>query len=880
MTGNHEGQSDKPETVLAAPPVPPTPSKFDWPHALSPGNEFGPALRCSYKKGSTRTLDRVEIDRTAAARQVLSQPAAKVSGIIRRTFFVLALVIFLTGGGMAQACDPASSICTLFQNGQTFITWPDMAIGVAGNNWRYSVYRSTSPITADNYNSATLIASYDLNNSGQLFGGDPTNATTATVGAFTQSYRQDNTRPMVKLTDLGTPLRYGTGLQVYTALASETAYYAVVANPQTGGSNTYIGASGPTMESVGTPQPIKYAASGGRGQIYGNITNPTNNIPVVFTAHASNASSGCGAQKCQYGDYWEWFLTTAGGWQDGRQTTLDVLQDHKQNYPGQANTLIVSNRDTVWNPLGTAGLETFHQGLGMTPNPLVGPANRLYLSTANGIAQMLNWTLDHYDADPNQLHWAGISMGAWAGANTGMRMVSPKFSAVWLSHPVWRMDHLGPGYWPGSSWSSAMPFKATIGAAPWTLGTVAANVRLPDGTRWAGDGGYSDTPAFIASKPGNDLPVAIWGISKNDGYAIWADEIAAKNAFESARRGFAFVWYMGAHNTTYTGLGAIDCDWSGHDDSVCYHKSDFKLDAPYIAFSNSSIDDNIGTGAKLSNGLFDGDYTGCINCGFKWTVSTDTSNDFDFTVDNTWMDRPSTVFPSTTITGSMQSCGGGTVTVASTAGFRPPNGLGNQYILIGSEVILATSVTGNSITYSGRAQLGTTCQVHNPGEKVTQLVSQPTGPNGGPYSTMTVDVTPRRVQNFRPLSGATVICTITPFGENPTTEDFSVADGIWTLTSVKINASGATSIACDSEAVLLSIPFDYQNPPGITELDPNGNIVLGSNMYPEPGTSQFSYVPASGTTANSVPEPSSMIILVTGMLGISLMGRRVRLWNA
>src|SRR5689334_22991737 len=71
------------------------------------------------------------------------------------------------GSGSAQACDDGSSVCAQFENGQAFITWDDLATGSTGNNYRYKVYRSTSPITSGNYGSTTLVASDVLNNSGQ-----------------------------------------------------------------------------------------------------------------------------------------------------------------------------------------------------------------------------------------------------------------------------------------------------------------------------------------------------------------------------------------------------------------------------------------------------------------------------------------------------------------------------------------------------------------------------------------------------------------------------------------------------------------------------------------------------------------------------------------
>ena len=105
----------------------------------------------------------------------------------------------------------------------------------------------------------------------------------------------------------------------------------------------------------------------------------------------------------------------------------------------------------------------------------------------------------------------------------------------------------------------------------------------------------------------------------------------------------------------------------------------------------------------------------------------------------------------------------------------------NPYFLIGgTEVVVGTGVSGNTLTYTMRGLLGTTATTHNSGETIQQYVGQATGANGGPYSSMTTDITMRRVQNFRPANGATVTCTITPFGGSPTMQTPTVANGLWT----------------------------------------------------------------------------------------------------
>ena len=273
--------------------------------------------------------------------------------------------------------------------------------GPSGAAFRYRLYRSTSPIDFGNYTGATLIANYILNNSGQLIGGNPDAGT-----SYTQANRQNAAGAMVKLTDLGTPLAAYTGLQVYTALATAAAYYAVVSTNTSDASPAYIGSVGPIAESVATPQPIKDADSLSRTDTYGKILTPAGK-PIVFTAHGSGNTGGP-ATYSLWGDYWEWFLTAAQeGYQDGRPATMVVLQDNGGHLPSLSNAIEVTDRDTRWKSDGAdGGMEMYHIGEGLTPNPLVGPANRYYLTGCRQIARFLNWVPGHYGADANAIYLA------------------------------------------------------------------------------------------------------------------------------------------------------------------------------------------------------------------------------------------------------------------------------------------------------------------------------------------------------------------------------------------------------------------------------------------------------------------------------------------
>src|SRR5437763_14296600 len=81
------------------------------------------------------------------------------------------------------------------RHGQTFVTWKDAAAGEAGAKYRYSLYRSDRPITADNLKQAELCARGILNNSARLFG-----------TAFNVKDRLDAAKPYCVLEEGGKPL--------------------------------------------------------------------------------------------------------------------------------------------------------------------------------------------------------------------------------------------------------------------------------------------------------------------------------------------------------------------------------------------------------------------------------------------------------------------------------------------------------------------------------------------------------------------------------------------------------------------------------------------------------------------------------------------------
>ena len=145
------------------------------------------------------------------------------------------------------------------RHGQTFVTWSDAAAGEGGAKYRYSLYRSDRPITAQNLKQAELCYHGILNNSARLFG-----------TAFNMKDRLDPKKPYCIIEEGGKPLPPWSGLAVHTVRKDGKAYYAVLAtdekhsplSPIVPGKSATIE---PLEEKIALIQPIKLYDSKARG---------------------------------------------------------------------------------------------------------------------------------------------------------------------------------------------------------------------------------------------------------------------------------------------------------------------------------------------------------------------------------------------------------------------------------------------------------------------------------------------------------------------------------------------------------------------------------------------------------------------------------------
>src|SRR3954451_25139899 len=109
---------------------------------------------------------------------------------------VLILAMVLPGSGRPADADVAvTDVRVAYRQGQTFITWKDAAEGEAGAKYRYSLYRSDQPITAQNLAKAELCYCGVLNNSAKLYG-----------TAFNMKDRIDPEKPYCVIEEGGKPV--------------------------------------------------------------------------------------------------------------------------------------------------------------------------------------------------------------------------------------------------------------------------------------------------------------------------------------------------------------------------------------------------------------------------------------------------------------------------------------------------------------------------------------------------------------------------------------------------------------------------------------------------------------------------------------------------
>lgn len=505
---------------------------------------------------------------------------------------ILLGLLLATAASATRADEPrVTGIQAIHHHGQTFVTFKDVAEGEAGADYRYSLYRSDKPITADNFASAELCYHGVPNNSAKQFG-----------YAFHKKDRLDPSKPTAVIEEGGKPLPMWSGLAVRTATADGESYYAVVATdakwtkPLTPIVPGESATTRPVVEKVAPIQPIKVGDSKTRGNYTSSCAiTGKENLPLHMTIHGSQGTGGAASDN---GDLYLYFGSPDMGWRDGLPGIFAVLETHDAT-----PELRVYTRDAIVDPDGDGVVETCWFGYLCKPFGAKHDGPLAYPFTENRLEWMVKWLIQRYKADPQRVYSSGQSMGGMGSTQFSFR--HPElFAAVYP-----RLGRVRQTWLP----SVAEGVTRSIQKARWDKpAPMMDDGKLDYFTRM-------DTVLW-ASQHHEDLPFYGWCFGKTDTVAPWTDNAEMVKALTENHHGFAFAWNEHGHSSA----GAK----SMQEVVKYYPPTKFARNLSYPAFGNSSINSVMGATRE------EGDMVGGINLGFDWKDVVDTPGKWSANISN------------------------------------------------------------------------------------------------------------------------------------------------------------------------------------------------------------------------------------------------------
>ncbi len=503
---------------------------------------------------------------------------------------IVLLCIYLVASASAQTAPPVTNIHAVQHDGQTFVTWTDAAAGADGEHYRYDLYRSTSGQITD-LSRAALVQTGIYNNSGQLIGPKP----------FSQATRQNAALPMSKVQNGGAALPTWSGLAVYTNTDRASAYYAVVTrdvtnllqpSPLSADNSLRV----PVTESPAPIVPVLQIPSTDQSRKPSccSISGKAN-LPLWLRLHGSGGSAAA------LGDLQAYWGDSTMGYQDGTQSMFALYEDHSGSAfaKGGVRKLIMTPQDAVWSIDGKSGSETYWYGYKVIPMFAKDRNAHVYPFTRAKLALIVPWAIRHYAADPNRIYGISESMGAYGQTQWSLRHADI-FAAIFMRVPI-----LGP-------W---LHIPSLLDVTPiGTPRTVAAtNDTLPDGTLYSND---TDIATWVARDCSRNLPYVSWSSGRNDiglaNHRMWSYAVQMANALGTCHYGFSFIWGNGRHDGATASL---------ENTLLEQYQTVFSRNISYPAFTHFSLDNNYGNGDPK-----DGTLAGCVNCGWRWKVITDTAD--------------------------------------------------------------------------------------------------------------------------------------------------------------------------------------------------------------------------------------------------------------
>lgn len=514
--------------------------------------------------------------------------------------FLPVLVLTLYSEPAAFADKSTQNIDTrinvIHKSGQTFITWTEDTDA----NIEYNLYASDKPITADNLDSAKLVAREIPAGTGNdliLEQWKPLPIIYARKDQYSSDWYYDvlvadaerlgKPKQGYVISTFGKPLSPGTGLYVRNIENPGTTYYAVAAVDQTGKlAGSVISADSPVEEKPGKPEPVleklKKCDTGETIRYYTHWSDKKialkENMPFKFEVQ-TGVEVGKGKPSSLV-----ILLHGAGG-----AETLPVPI-------GENFIVIVPNNYTPGFPF------VYDWWYGYNTESYGGdPKKGVNVNfTEKRLLYIIEWAKSAFDIDENRIYLTGASMGGTGTINFGLR--HPEiFAAIYANVPH---TNTGDGVSDHESWFAAM----------W--GKRADAVKTNEGINiWD----RLNMTAYIAD-PKNEIPFVKTLNSREDPAMPWQQIPPFVKAMNAARRGFVSGWGVGMHNLAFE-----------HRPVITRKFDPFRIvkNESYPAFSNSSINDDPGNGDKENGTL-----TGQMGGGFDWQILADEKNKWSAKISN------------------------------------------------------------------------------------------------------------------------------------------------------------------------------------------------------------------------------------------------------
>lgn len=504
---------------------------------------------------------------------------------------------FLSAGEISPDDGPVvSNLTAVCRNGQVFVQWDE----ASGNADNLRVYMYTNPITAGNFEEATLVEPRIEPHSANDWYDDPAECpgTSGPVHGWV-------------IEDGGVPLDRNDGLFVHTVVSNdpECAYFAVLADGQVAGDledglNTTTQAIALAIAPV---QPIWQL---------GNTTEnrPVNTeLPLSLYLHYHTGRPSGTLSYLVFGD-------KTMGWREGLpfKFKVSILSD----------TVLVEPYDRVWiNRRMTSAetvdsyntqyknIETWHYG---TNDKIYDAGQRESGVAVNYTERLHLWILDWveqaYGVDANRVYAYGQSMGT--GAQRLVMQNPDRFASVDLMVPF-----VDWSYVDGTQ-SNAKRMDACCGPmAMMTSDGVTLGERM-------------NLVSFM-QKTSRDLPHVTIRVGRTDGSVYWAQKPPYMAAMQFNRHGLAAGWDNGGHGDAMRYIIEAFPEFRDYKYAIDH----FALNKSYPAFSNFSLNEDPGNGDPA-----DGDLAGFINRGLEWSEIVDQSDRYEIKIQVT---HPDAVCPET-----------------------------------------------------------------------------------------------------------------------------------------------------------------------------------------------------------------------------------------